>query len=114
MTIGVIGAVALVGYLIYTHYQKTANSTSLTVGGLRATIPTQTLLGGVASIIGDVGGLFNGSTSGNGGSITPDYSQYNNAYDPSGTQTSYITGADQASNSYSSPGTDYIDYSANA
>ena len=82
LTVGVIGAVALVGFLIYTHYQKATNSASLTVGGLRATIPTQTLLGGVASIIGDIGGVFNGSTHQNGGSITPDYSQWNNAYDP--------------------------------
>lgn len=101
LTIGVFGAVAVVGYLIYQHYKTTPNMTALNLAGMnnaaaiqaaqiRANASNTAALYGAgasvaSSLLGDIGGLFGGGSaygSGTGTTLAPDYSQWNNAYDP--------------------------------
>jgi hypothetical protein len=101
LTLGVFGAVALVGYLIYQHYKTTPNVTALSLAGMNNSAALQAaqmranasntaaLYGAGASVantlLGDLGSLFGGGSAyngGNGTTLAPDYSQWNNAYDP--------------------------------
>ena len=100
LTVGIFGAVALVGYLIYQHYKTTPNVTALNLAGMNNSAALQAaqirananqnmaLYGAGASVantlLGDIGGLFGAGsayTSGTG-TQSPDYSQWNAAYDP--------------------------------
>jgi hypothetical protein len=84
IALAVLGIAGVFAYKMYLKNQSQTNTTGFNIGGLSGTIPTTLLAGGVASLIGDIGGLFTGggsNTSGGGGTYsTPDYSQWNAAY----------------------------------
>ena len=90
IALAILGVVGVVAYKSYLKNQRQTNTTGFNIGGLSGTIPTTALAGGVADLLGGlisgIGGVFTGggsNTSGGGGTYSsPDYSQWNNAYDP--------------------------------
>jgi hypothetical protein len=90
IALAILGIAGVVAYKLYLKNQSQTNTTGFSIGGLSGTIATSTLASGVANLLGDliggIGGVFSGSgsnSSGGGGTYSsPDYSQWNAAYDP--------------------------------